>query len=165
MEFAPSRRRLSVAPGRVTFLIAYMVLAADQVVQAIAHQQLALLEERSVTPWLALTWQSTNPAMPLVGATYLAWVGVSVAVLAGMAIMVRRQTQAFNVIQILAFACLLGGTASHLVDLLHWGHVVATLHIAVPAWGLDTHTGLAKLAQWTGLIGLGLNLLVRRRRR
>ena len=165
MDLIPSRWRQSGGTRRVTFLLAFLVVAADQIVQTTAYRQVALLDELWVTPWLALSWQSGNPAQPLIGATYAIWVGVSVAVLVGIAAIIRRQGVSFSALQILAFGCLLGGTAGHLVDLLRWGHLVATLHIAVPVWGVDTHTGLAKLAQWLGLIGLGVNLLTRRRPR
>lgn len=148
-----------------TWMIAAQVAVLDQAVHVIAQRHVTLLDERWVTPWLALLWETVHPGRPMVGATYLMWMGVSLAVIAALAVMIRRRGAAFAPLQAFAFGALLGGTASHLIDLLRWGHVLTTLHLSVPAWHFDSRTGIAEMAQWAGMLALGLQVVVFRRRR
>ncbi|MBC7544156.1 MAG: hypothetical protein H7338_15655 [Candidatus Sericytochromatia bacterium] len=153
-------------PGRqvmATGLIACQVAAADQVIQFIAQRHVALLDEHWVTPWLAVLWQTANPARPLSGTLYASWVAVNLVVFIGMLAVVRRRGPLFTAVQVIAFGALLGGTATHFIDLLRWGQVVQTLHLVVPFAGLDVRTGPGELGQWAGLCGLLVHVLLRRR--
>jgi lipoprotein signal peptidase len=142
-------------------LVASQVLVLDQGIEILARGLLPVLSERPLVPGLGLVWQTADPGRNPSSGLLTVWIAVSVIVIIGLATVVSRTGPRFTAIQALAMGLILGGSASHLVDLLHWGDVVATLHLTTPA--VEAFTGIARLAQWSGL-GLLLVAAVGRRR-
>jgi hypothetical protein len=142
-------------------LVASQVLVLDQGLQVLARSLLPVLSERRLDTWLGLVWQTVQPDRSPSSGLLTAWIVVSVLVVIGLAAIVKRSGPGFIPVQAVAMGLILGGSASHLVDLLHWGDVVATLHLTLPV--VEAYTGIARLAQWSGLFLLLVAAVGRRR--
>lgn len=145
----------------MTFNVAGVVILADQGLQLYVRSQVTIIEAKPITPWLALIWQTVTPGHPLPPTTWAAWVGMATLVMAALAWLIKKQAGTFDRLQMVAFGTLLGGTASRLLDLLHWHHAVRYLWLDLP--DLRTATSVASIMQWVGLVLLGLIVLRRRR--
>jgi lipoprotein signal peptidase len=145
----------------VSLMFASQVLVIDQGIEVVARRLVPVLSERPLTAGLGLIWQTVNPAFHPTSGILTMWIAVSVVVVIGLTTVVRRSGPGFVPGQAVAMGLLLGGSFSHLVDLLHWGEVVATLHVTLP--GIEAVTGVARLAQWLGLLMLVVSTVRRRR--
>lgn len=148
----------------LAFNLTGLVILADQACQLYARSQVDVLDAKPLTPWLALIWQSVTPGRPLSMGLWLAWIALALLVALVLVRLIQSGSGRLSRLQVIAFACLLGGTVSRLIDLLHWRHAVHYLWLQLPALGIDGPTSLATIAQWIGLAALGLYALQRRRR-
>lgn len=145
----------------VSLMIASQVLVVDQGVQLVARRLVPLLSERRLTAGLGLVWQTAIPGRSPAPVMLGLWLAVSLAVIVGLLVTLRRPRLTLVPLQAVALGLILGGSAAHVVDLLRWGDVVATLHVR---WfGLAALTGVARLAQWGGLLLVVVSAVGRRR--
>jgi lipoprotein signal peptidase len=142
-------------------MVASQVLVIDQAIEMVARRTVNVLDEKPLTTWLGLVWQTVDPGRIPSPGLLVAWIVVSLVVVGGLAMVVRRSGPRFVPLQAVAIGLLLGGCFSHLVDLVRWGDVVATLHVRALLW--QGHTDVARLAQWLGLLLLTIQVLGRRK--
>lgn len=147
----------------LTFNLAGLVILADQASQLYARSQVSVFDAKPLTPWLALIWQSVSPGQSLSTGLWLAWIVIATLVAAVLVRLILLGSGRLSRLQVVAFACLLGGVVSRVIDLMHWRHAVHYLWLDVPTLGIAGPTSLATIAQWTGLAALGLYALRRRR--
>jgi lipoprotein signal peptidase len=141
-------------------MIASQVVVLDQTIAFIARRQVPVLSELPLLDGLGLVWQTLAPGYAPSAGLSAAWITVSILVIVGLGRLIRRSGRRFPPLQAAAVGLILGGTASHLLDLLRWGEIVVTLHVQVNLF--EAFTSVARLSQWLGLAALVAHIVRRR---